>query len=614
MAKKNNKDIYILGINAYHGDSSACLVKDGELIAALEEERIRRIKHWAGFPSEAIKWCLSYANISIKDIDYIAISRNPFARFHKKILRVLIKRPNLSFLRERFGNLKKVKSIKGNLSKIFGINEKEIKAELINVEHHRSHLASSFFISPFKEAALVSIDGFGDFVSTMLGTGRENKMKIIDLVEFPHSLGIFYTALTQFLGFWNYGDEYKVMGLSAFGKPVYPVRNDISNGVYLDQMRKIVKLKEDGLFELDTSYFLHDSQGVEMTWLNEKPIIGRLFSDKLIGLLGEPRKEGEELNERFQNIAASLQAMYEEAFFHILNHLYKKTGLKNIALAGGCIQNSLANGKIFKKTPFKNVYIPPASHDAGGAIGSAFYLWNQILNKPRNFVMNSAFWGPEYNNAEIKRILDDFNVRTSDVLRTSDVRKLNYEFLNSDALIKKTAQYLADGKIVGWFQGRTEWGPRALGNRSIIANPCRKDMKEILNTKIKKREPFRPFAPSVIEEAVGDYFEENYPAPFMEKVYVIKPEKRKIIPAVTHVDGTGRLQSVGPQNNPLYYKLIKEFGKLTGEPIILNTSFNENEPIVNRPEEAINCFLRTEMDILVLGNYLVKRSNHEYTN
>ncbi len=574
--------MYILGINAYHGDSSACLIKDGELLAAIEEERIKRVKHWAGFPQEAIKWCLSYSGVDIRDIDYITISRNPWARFHKKVFRILLKRPNLSFLKERLNNLKKIKSIKGNLAKIFNVKESEIKAKLVNIEHHRAHLASSFFVSPLEEAALVSIDGFGDFTSTMVGKARGNNIKILDLVEFPQSLGIFYTALTQFLGFWNYGDEYKVMGLSAFGKPIY-----------LDKMQEIVKLKNNGLFDLDTSYFLHESEGVEMTWLNEQPKIGKIFSDKLIELLGEPRKEKEELNEKFQNIAASLQAMYEEAFFHILNHLHKKTGLKSIALAGGCLQNSLANGKIFSRTPFKNVYIPPASHDAGTAIGSAYYLYHQVLDNPRKFIMNSPFFGPEYDDRTNKEALEKY--------------KLKFRYLDEKNLIKKTAQYLAKGKIVGWFQGRTEWGPRALGNRSILANPCRKDMKEILNTKIKKREPFRPFAPSLLEEAVSDYFEESYPVPFMEKVYVIKPEKRKKIPAVTHIDGTGRLQSVRSQNNPLYYKLIKEFGELTGVPIVLNTSFNENEPIVNKPEEAIDCFLRTKMDILVLGNYIVER-------
>ncbi len=585
--------MYILGINAYHGDSSAALVKDGKLIAAIEEERIRRIKHWAGFPSEAIKFCLNYAGIGIKDVEYIAISRDPYAKFFEKILRLLKKKPSSNFLKDRFSNFKKIKSIKVNLSGAFGIKEKEIKAKVYNIEHHRAHLASSFFVSPFDEALLVSIDGFGDFSSSMIGIGKKNKMKIIDSISFPDSLGIFYTAITQFLGFWNYGDEYKVMGLSAFGNPAY-----------LEKMRQIVKLKRNGFFELNNEFFVHDKEGVEMTWLNGAPKIGKIFSDELIKLLGEPRKESEEINQKFQDIASSVQAMYEEAFFHILNHWHKKTGLNNLALTGGCAQNSLANGKIFQQTPFREIYIPPAAHDAGTAIGAAFYVYNQILNKQRDFVMESPFMGPDYTNDDFKKVIKENNLNA-----------VNYQ--NEDELIEKTAKYLADGNVVGWFQGRTEWGPRALGNRSILANPCRKDMKDILNLKIKKREPFRPFAPSIVEEAVGEYFsawggsasggEEPPPAPFMEKVYVIKPEKREKIPAVTHADGTGRLQSVNPKNNILYYKLIKKFGEITGVPIVLNTSFNENEPIVNKPQEAIDCFLRTKMDVLVLGNYIIER-------
>jgi len=573
----------ILGINAYHGDSSAALMKNGILLAAIEEERIRRIKHWAGFPSEAVKWCLSYTGTNIRDVDYISISRNPLARFHKKIIRIFSKRPNFYFLKERLNNYGKVKGIKGNLAEILDINEKEIKAKVVNVEHHRAHIASSFFVSPFKEAGIVSIDGFGDFVSVMIGIGKENKIKILDIVEFPHSLGIFYTALTQFLGFWNYGDEYKVMGLSAFGKPIY-----------LDEMRKIVKLQSNGLFKLDTSYFLHDSEGVEMTWLNEKPVIGRIFSDKLIELLGEPREKDGELSQRFRDISISVQAMYEEAFFHILNRLYEKTGLKNIALAGGCIQNSLANGKIYDRTPFENVYIPPAAHDAGGAIGAAFYLWHQILNKSREFEMKSPFWGPSFDKEEIRAVLDKGNIK--------------YEELEDKQLIKRVGKDLTEGKVVGWFQGSSEWGPRALGNRSILADPRKNGMKDILNSRIKKREWFRPFAPVILEENVGEWFERCESVPFMEKVYNIKEKKRELIPTVCHMDGTGRLQTVSYEMNPKYYNLIKEFDKLTGVPILLNTSFNENEPIVNTPEEAIDCFLRTKMDVLVLEDYYLSRT------
>jgi len=574
----------ILGINAYHGDSSAAIIKNGKLLAAIEEERIRRTKHWAGFPSEAIKWCLSYTGTDIKDVDYIAISRDPFARFHKKIIRVLSKRPDLFFLKERLNNYGKIKGIKGNLAEVFGVDEKEIKTKISNIEHHRAHISSSFFVSPFSEAAVVSIDGFGDFVSAMIGVGKENKIKVMDMVDFPHSLGIFYTALTQFLGFWSYGDEYKVMGLSAFGEPKY-----------LDEMRKIVKLKDNGLFELDISYFLHDSEGVEMTWLNEKPAIGRIFSDKLEDLLGKSREKGEELSQRYRDIAVSVQLMYEEAYFHILNSLYKKTGLKNVALAGGCLQNSLANGKIYDKTSFENVYIPPAAHDAGGAIGAAFYLWHHILGKPRNFEMNSPYWGPQFSNKDVKMIL------------MREKANINYEELDEEELNKKAAKEITEGKIIGWFQGRSEWGPRALGNRSILADPRGKEIKDILNARIKKREWFRPFAPVILKEKTEEWFERGEEVSFMEKVYNIKEGKRESIPAVCHMDGTGRLQTISYKMNPKYYNLIKEFARLTGVPILLNTSFNENEPIVNTPEEAIDCFLRTKMDILVMGNYYVSR-------
>jgi carbamoyltransferase len=577
----------ILGINAYHGDSSAAIIKDGILLAAIEEERIRRTKHWAGFPSEAIKWCLSYTGTYIRDIDYIAISRDPFARFHKKVIRILSKRPGLSFLKERLNNYGKVKGIKGNLAEIFEIEEKEIKAKINNIEHHRAHIASSFFVSPFKEAAVVSIDGFGDFVSVIVGVGKENKIKVLDVVDFPHSLGIFYTALTQFLGFWSYGDEYKVMGLSAFGEPRY-----------MNEMRKVVRLKDNCLFELDTSYFLHDSKGVEMTWLNEKPTIGQIFSDKLEELLGKPRDKMEELSQKYRDIATSAQAMYEEAFFHILNKLYEKTGLKKVTLAGGCIQNSLANGRIYDRTPFENVYIPPAAHDAGGAIGAAFYLWHHILGKSRNFEMVSPFWGPSFNREEIKTILNKMNL---------DKVNIECEELDKEQLIERVVKDLTEGKVIGWFQGRSEWGPRALGNRSILADPRKKEMKDILNSRIKKREWFRPFAPVILEEKVREWFERGEGVPFMEKVYNIKEEKRELIPAVCHMDGTGRLQTVTYSINQKYYNLVKEFGKLTGVPILLNTSFNENEPIVNTPKEAIDCFLRTKMDTLVIENYYISR-------
>lgn len=574
----------ILGLNAYHGDSAACLVVDGKLVCAIEEERIRRVKHWAGLPVEAVKWCLEWAEITLRDVDYIAISRKPSARLHKKILRVLKKTPRLSFLTSRLKNVSKVKDVKQALAESLGEDPSKIKAKLVKVEHHRAHLASTFFVSPFEEALCVSVDGFGDFVSTMRGVGRGNRIEIVDAVEFPHSLGIFYTAFTQYLGFWKYGDEYKVMGLSAFGEPTY-----------LEEMRKIIRLKKSGLFELDTSYFRHADEGVDMVWEGGEPVIERLFSEKLESVFGSSREKDEPVDKKYRDIASSMQAMYEEAFFYLLNDVYRKTGIKKLVLAGGCIQNSVANGKIFDNTPFEEIYIPPAAHDAGTAIGAAFWVWHVELEKERNFVINSPYWGPEFSEIEIENILHK--------------RKVKYEKLTEEEIIKRTARDIAEGKIVGWFQGRTEWGPRALGNRSILVDPRRAEMKDILNARIKRREGFRPFAPSILEEHTKEWFEKDYPVPFMEKVYKIKPEKRVLIPAVTHVDGTGRLQTVSREMNPKYYRLIEEFYRLTGVPVVLNTSFNENEPIVNTPEEALECFLRTRMDVLVLGNFRVEMKN-----
>jgi carbamoyltransferase len=582
----------ILGINAYHGDSSACLVIDGKLICAIEEERIRRIKHLAGLPVEAVKWCLEYAGVKITEVDYIAISRNPFAHLHKKMLRVIKNLPSVGFIKGRLQNIAKISDIKSALASELNIDLKKLKAKLVMVEHHNAHLASAFFVSPFDEAVCVSVDGFGDFKSTMRGIGRGNKINILDRVHFPHSLGIFYTAFTQFLGFWKYGDEYKVMGLSAYGDP----------DRFKEKVREIVRLRNDGLFELDTSYFLHDTEGVEMTWLNEEPKIGRLFSNKFVKVFGKPRERDDEIAIHYQDIASALQSMYEDAFFHILTDLYKRYKIENLVLAGGCIQNSVANGKIYDRTPFKNVYIPPAAHDAGTAIGAAFWVWNVLLGRRRDFVMEHAYWGPEFSEGEISMTLKT---------KITELEKQGCKVMkieNEEELFSLTAKAIADGKIVGWFQGRTEWGPRALGNRSMLADPRRKEMKDILNARIKRREWFRPFAPSILEEFVSDWFEFSYPVPFMEKVYKIKTDKRDLIPAVTHVDGTGRLQTVSKNINPKYYRLIEAFYKLTGIPLVLNTSFNENEPIVNTPEDALNCFLRTKMDVLVMGNFYIYRA------
>ncbi len=573
--------MYILGINAYHGDSSACILKDGILTAATEEERFRRIKHWAGFPSEAIKFCLREAGISIHEVDYVTISRNPSVNIHKKILHSVKNLVSIKALKDRLSNTKKVGDVKQELARVFGVDEKLIKAIIHNVEHHRSHLASAFFASPFDESAILSIDGFGDFTSTMIATGKGNKIEVLDSVIYPHSAGIFYTSLTQYLGFHHYGDEYKVMGLASYGEPKY-----------VDELRNVLKFKSNGLFELETKYFKHAKEGVSMSWEGGDPSIEPIYSDELEKLLGPARKKGEELTQKHKDIATSVQRFTEELIFHILNHLQKKTGLKNVCIAGGVAQNSVANGKILENTSFEDVYIPSAGHDAGTAMGSALWLFNHILEQTRQPAIYDAYTGYKTNDTEIEACLKDANV----------------EFIKYDdtKLIEEVSNELINGKVIGWFHGRAEFGPRALGHRSIIVDPRRTDAKELLNSKIKRRESFRPFAPSILEEFVPEYFEKTDKVPFMEKVYPIKPSKYKEIPAVTHVDGTGRLQTVSKGDR--YYDLIRRFYEKSGTPILLNTSFNENEPIVNSPKEALACYLRTEMDVLVLENYVIKRN------
>jgi carbamoyltransferase len=580
----------ILGLNAYHGDSSACLVVDGNLVAAAEEERFRRIKHWAGLPTEAVRYCLTAGGITLDQVDHIAVNRNPSANLLKKALFAFSKRPGLAAIRDRLVNAGKVKDIRTTLGEELKVKGEKIKAAFHHVEHHRAHLGSSFFVSPFDSAAVVSVDGFGDFVSTMWGEGTGNSIRVRDQVGFPHSLGLFYLAFTQYLGFMNYGDEYKVMGLAPYGKPIE-----------MDKMRRVVKLLPNGRFELDLDYFVHHSQGVSMVWENGDPKLGRAYSDKVIEEFGPPRRTDEPITEYHKDIAASLQEMYEEAFFHLLNHVHEETKNPRLCLAGGCAMNSVANGKIFDRSGFKDLYIQSAAGDGGGAIGAAYYVWNQEQKNPRSFVMEHAFWGPEFSNAEVS---SELRARSSELTAGN----CSLEKITDEAeLCRRTAERIAEGKVVGWFQGRMEWGPRALGNRSIVCDPRRADMKDILNLKIKRRESFRPFAPSIIREAVGDWFETDYDVPFMLQVYQIREEKRKLIPAVTHVNGSGRLQSITESQNARYYRLIKTFEKITGVPVVLNTSFNENEPVVCTPKEALDCFLRTKMDVLVLGKWFVER-------
>jgi carbamoyltransferase len=569
----------ILGLNAFHADSSAALIRDGVLVAAAEEERFRRVKHWAGFPSQSIAYCLREAKLRLNDVDNIAVNQDSRANLLRKIGYLLTHRPNTALVVDRIRNRRKRESIPELLAK--ALPGQSFSGVSHNIEHHFAHLSSAFHVSPFDEAVVVSVDGFGDFSSAAWGVGRGRSLSVDSRVYFPHSLGIFYQALTQYLGFPHYGDEYKVMGLAPYGRPVY-----------LDAMRKIVHLMPDGSFRLNLSYFLHHQTNVPYQWTNGAPEVGDLFAPALEDLLGPRRAPTESLEDRHRDIARSVQAMYEEAFLHLIQTAQSKYGLTNVALAGGCAMNSVANGKVRRTTPFKRVYVQAAAGDAGGAIGAAFAVWHQ-LGGERSFVMDHAYWGPHFGLDAIAAIAE----AGCAVEKIADER----------ALWQRTASAIADGKVVGWFQGRMEWGPRALGNRSIVCDPRRADMKAILNAKIKRRESFRPFAPSILEESVSDWFEEDDAVPFMMQVFQIREEKRSLIPAVTHVDGSGRLQTVYRHTNPRYYGLIEAFRELTDVPMVLNTSFNENEPVVCEPKEALDCFLRTKMDVLVMEDTILFR-------
>jgi carbamoyltransferase len=573
----------ILGLNAYHGDSAACLVRDGQLIAAAEEERFRRVKHWAGFPIEAIRYCLAEAGIGIDALDVVAINQDASANLWKKIGYTVMRRPDLSLVLDRIRNKRERIGAADELRRAFP--HQALRAEVRNVEHHLAHLGSAFLVSPFDEAVIVSVDGFGDFASACWGIGQGRRIDVDDRVYFPHSLGIFYQALTQYIGFPNYGDEYKVMGLAPYGEPRF-----------IGQMRDIVHLDDDGTFRLGLQYFRHHTEKIDYEWDNGEPVVGTLYSEQLVELLGPPRAKDEPLEQRHKDIARSVQQMYEDAFFHLLNRLHDKHKLDAVTLAGGCAMNSVANGKVYRNTPFRRLYIQSAAGDAGGAIGAAF------VAAGARFRMDHAYWGPSFGDDDIAKLLETHGDAIAGAHCT--VRRVD----DTAALLRETAGAIAQGLVVGWFQGRMEWGPRALGNRSILADPRRADMKDILNRKIKRRESFRPFAPSVLREHVPEWFEVDDDVPFMMQVYPIRAGKRAQIPAVTHVDGSGRLQTVTRDTNPRYYDLIDMFRQSTGVPMVLNTSFNENEPVVCKPAEALDCFLRTRMDVLVIGDWMLSRA------
>jgi carbamoyltransferase len=577
----------IVGLNAYHGDVAAAVLRDGQLVAALEEERFSRIKHVAGFPSRAIARGLAMAGATPADVDIWAIARGRRVHLLQKAWFGLTHRPGPRLLGQYRSTASKQASIPDVIAQTFGLDASSIKARYI--EHHPAHLASAFYTSGASDAACCAIDGFGDFVSVSLARGERGRLDVIDRVYFPHSLGLLYLAVTQYLGFKKYGDEYKVMGLAPYGSPA-----DV------EKLSKLLMLEPEGGFRLNLEYFRHWTGEISMRWDAGEPDVPDVYSERLIDLLGPARRADETVTTAHENLAASVQRVFEEAAFHVLRGAHARIPSDTLCLAGGCAMNSVANGKIRRHTPFRNVFIQPAAGDNGTALGAALEAWQTTGTRSIGPRMGHSYWGTEYDANEIAQA-----IRAS---RVAEQGRSTWSTLDDEAaLCAATAAHLADGMIVGWFQGRMEWGARALGNRSILADPRRRDMRDIINQKIKFRERFRPFAPSILAESIDEYFVDAVHDPFMIQVYPVRPDKRDVIPAVTHVDGSGRLQSVSQSSNPRYWSLLRAFQQKTGVPVLLNTSFNENEPIVERPEQALDCFLRTDMDVLVMGPHLLRK-------
>jgi carbamoyltransferase len=579
--------VLIVGFNAYHGDVAAAVIRDGRLVAALEEERFSRIKHVAGFPKQAIERGLAMAGATPADVDVWAVARGRRVHLLQKAKFALTHRPGAALVGQYRNTAGKHGTIPDTIAKTFNLDPAAITMRY--VEHHPAHLASAYFTSGMSEAACCAIDGFGDFVSVSVARGHGGTLDVIDRVFFPHSLGLLYLAITQYLGFKKYGDEYKVMGLAPYGSPRYT-----------SQVERLVRLKDGGMFELDLDYFRHWTGEVAMSWDSGEPIVPDVYTDRLIELLGPERRADEPVTGQHEDLAASVQRVFEEAAFHVLRGVHARIPSSALCLAGGCAMNSVANGKIRQNTPFTEVFIQPAAGDNGTALGAAFDAWHASGERANGARMPHSYWGTEYDGAAIAKVIRDSAV--------VEQQRCTWTTIDDEAaLCDETASLLAGGAVVGWFQGRMEWGARALGNRSILADPRRKDMRDIINQKIKFRERFRPFAPSVLAEAIDEYFIGAVHDPFMIQVYPVRPEKRELIPAVTHVDGSGRLQSVSEASNARYWNLIRAFNARTGVPVLLNTSFNENEPIVERPEQALDCFLRTDMDVLVMGPHLLRK-------
>lgn len=580
----------ILGLNAFHPDSSACLLIDGKLVGAVAEERLgARHKHTGRFPEHAIRWLLDDAGLRLRDVTHVAIARSPQSNWRAKLGQALSRPsrgiPQIGRFLTRQNKTRKTLS---SLAEICGEDPALVNFRTHLVEHHLAHIASAYFCSPFEElTAGFSYDGSGDFVSGMAARCEGNRIEVIDRVTVPNSLGFYYTAMCQLIGFDLFGEEYKVMGLAPYGEDRYA-----------DIMSQIVRLDGTPWYRLDPACFeiqraLHEAtmdDGGEMR-------LGQIYSDQVVSLLGPARKRHEPISQREKDIARSTQAMFERAASQCLQTLGERVPLTRLAMAGGCALNGVMNARIYRDFPVDKVYLQSAASDDGTAIGAAYHCWHMELGKTERFEQKHSFWGPQYSDERIR----------------SAIRESGYtarECAGMEETIAATADHIAAGAVVGWYQGRSEWGPRALGNRSILANPATKDMKATINEKIKKRESFRPFAPSVLREEVGRFFEQDIESPFMMHVVKFKPEFREKFPAVTHIDGTGRLQSVDPDNNPTYYKLICALKERTGYGIVLNTSFNENEPVVDTPEQAINCFRRTDMDVLVLGRFVLTKASY----
>ncbi len=591
--------MYILGISCYYHDAAAALLHQGHLVAAADEERFSRIKHDPGFPVQAIQFCLDRAGITPQDLDYVVFYEKPLLKFERILLSVLDGVPRTARLfQEAMATWFSEKLwIKSHLVERLGVPARRI----LFVEHHLSHAASAFFASPFQEAAILTIDGVGEWTTTALGratadwgSGGRNQILLDREIRFPHSLGLLYSAFTAWLGFRVNNGEYKVMGMAPYGEPRY-----------LERVEKLIRVAEDGSFALDMDYFSYHRSTTET------------FSRRFVDLFGEPRDPRQEFvtdrthpdgggvdrvtrerNQYYADVAASIQRLTEETILRMVRHLHETTGLENLCMAGGVALNSVANGRIVREGPFKRVYIQPAAGDAGGALGAALYAWHVLLGRPRTFVMDHAYWGADYTPQEVEAFLREMG--------------LPYRELCDDRLLDELVDDLTSGRVIGWYQGRFEWGPRALGNRSILADPRREEMKAIVNAKIKFREPFRPFAPAILEECADRFYEspgldENHLARYMLMVSPVRPDQAHRVPATTHM-GTARLQTVRREWNPRYYELIRRFGQATGVPVILNTSFNlRGEPIVNTPRNAFHTFVSSDIDVLVLGNFVVRK-------